>query len=91
MLLALRCGFDLLLQDLEKNGHDLGVLLEEVRNDILREVADGEASRLANNLLRVLETAHKNISEEINVISNRVKKRIRITDRSHDAESSLAL
>ena len=74
MILALRCNLDLLLENLEKDGHDLCVLIKEVRDHILSEVADGEAGGLADHLLRVLKTANNDVSEQFNVVLNRVKE-----------------
>ena len=63
MLFVLRSDLNLRLQHLEQDRHHLCVLLQEVRDNMLTEVADREARRLSDNLLTVLQPLHENISE----------------------------
>ena len=63
MLFVLRSDLNLRLQHLEQDRHHLFMLLQEVRDNMLTEVADREARRLSDNLLAVLQPLHENVSE----------------------------
>ena len=67
------------------------MLVQEVRNDILREIADDGASSFSHHLAGVLQASHQEVSVQVNVLFDWVQKSVTIADSAEDPETCFPL
>lgn len=56
------CHFNLVLKRLLESWHNFSVLIQEIRDDIFREISNYSASGFSDNLTRVIKSSHEKIS-----------------------------